>query len=65
MVGSIHGKQARSELRQQFSEKGVKLLLSDWEMQQEDLPAGQTLDEDEIYSDDASDEDWEEEEYSD
>ena len=57
MVGSIHGKEARSELRRQFSEKGVKLLLSDWEMQQEDLPAGQTLDEDEIYSDDASDED--------
>ena len=40
-------------------------MLSEWEMQEEDLPAGQTLDEEDIFSDDASDEDWEEEEYSD
>ena len=65
MVGTVHGKDARAELRRQFSEKGVKLLLSEWEMQEEDLPAGQTLDEEDIFSDDASDEDWEEEEYSD
>ena len=62
MIGTIHKKDTRDELRELFRAKGAQLLLSDWEQQKEELMLeGKEIDEEDIFSDDGSEEEWNEE----
>lgn len=62
MIGTIHKKETRDELRELFRAKGAQLLLSDWEQQKEELMLeGKEIDEEDIFSDDGSEEEWNEE----
>jgi Leucine-rich repeat (LRR) protein len=59
MIGTIHAKETRNELRRDFDAKGAQVMLSEWEQQAEDMAAeGKQLEEDDIYSDDCSEEEW-------
>lgn len=63
MIGTIHKKDTRDDFRRRFADKGAKLMLSEWEQQAEELELeGKTIDEDDIYSDDCSEEEEPEEE---
>jgi len=62
MIGTIHKKDTRNELRELFRAKGASLLLSEWEQTKEELMLeGKDTDEEEIFSDDGSEEEWNEE----
>lgn len=63
MIGTIHKKETRDELRDLFKQKGAALLLSEWEQQAEDLALeGKEIDADDIFSDDGSEEEWDSQE---
>lgn len=61
MVGMVHKKETRRELREKFQARGAALLLSEWEMIAEDLEAeGKEIDADDIFSESDSEEAWDE-----
>jgi hypothetical protein len=63
LIGTVHNKEKRAELRKIFNDKGAKLLLSEWEQTAEELALeGKEIDEEDIFSEDESDEEWDSQE---